>query len=255
MEAAIEAARGTAIEVRQSLPPIDEYEPPAAYRKHTINDTASFIDYARRYGVKEKSLVFFAEDGCVLVIDEQIAAGVREGIAMPFRLSDDWQHWTARLAKAQTHRDLVVFLRQHEHNIEDASVLLAMGQLRMNATISIESDVRDEGDNLAIAVKTSGGEEMKRFPKKFMIRLPVLEQDLEPADLVEAEIALEIDMPTEPKETPRFTLWCSRWRQIRVERVRREGDVIREGLAGWTVLHGTASYATRTVGRPRDRDE
>jgi hypothetical protein len=72
------------IEVKESLPPHDEWKPPANLRKHTIEDTESFIAYARRYGNLTASLVLYCDSKAVIVIDEHVDRGDREIIAMPF---------------------------------------------------------------------------------------------------------------------------------------------------------------------------
>ena len=56
---AIDAVGQTSIEVREALKPVDEYVKPADGRGHVIGDTDSFIDYAKKYGDAEKSLIFY----------------------------------------------------------------------------------------------------------------------------------------------------------------------------------------------------
>lgn len=240
--------RGTSIEVKKSLDLHDEWERPVAYRKHEIRDTESFIGFARRYGTKEKSLVFYHENGAELVLDELVSRGKRELITMPILESDEWQGWSALLHRDLTHKELLLGLRKLEHTLEDATILLTMSSIRMNSTVNAESDLRDDGSSLGVAIKTSAGEEIKKFPKKVTIRVPVLEQDALEDKAVEAMIAVEIVMPDKPGCLPTFVLRCSIWKQIKRRRVSEEGKVIREALEGWTVVHGKHQQAKRRLG-------
>lgn len=230
------------VEVKESLPPHDDWLPPADYRAHRLETTESFINYATRYGNKDKSLVFFHADGCALVIDEQVEKGGREVVTLKLPLSADWSDWTALLASELEHRDLLKFLFKHETNLLDPTILLAMSSVKATSTVNYESDINDDGKSVGIMFKTQAGEELKRFPKQFGIRLPVLQSD-EGGDRYEtATLRLEIAMPDGPNEKPTFTLYCSNWRSILKARIQKEGESIGKALTGWTVVHG--QYAT-----------
>lgn len=236
-----EDAEGTTkIEVVESLRPHDEYEPPAAYRAHAIKDTESFVGYATRYGDSKASLILFSDAGAMLSLNEQVEKGDRELVWMSFDESDDWKEWTNALKAGSNHRDLLRFLMAHEHNLVEPAVLKAMQSMKMNSTVNVESDVKDDGETVGIVMKTSAGEELKRFPKSFYIHLPILQQDVAAENQSEklARISLEVVMPDQPMKGPTFLLHCSTWRQIKQVRINEEGERIREGLPGWTVVQG-----------------
>jgi hypothetical protein len=141
------------------------------------------------------------------------------------------------------HRSLLQFLLAHEVNLVDPTVLVSMASVKATSTVNYESDIRDEGKQVGILFKTTAGEELKRFPKQFDVRLPILEAD-EGADRVDVlTIRLEITLPDTPNEKPKFTLYCSNWRSKHKERIEREGEKIAKALDGWTVVHG--KYQTR----------
>lgn len=248
LAAATAVKRGVQVEVKESLPAHDEYEPPAAYRSHKIHDTESFIAYARRYGTAGKSLIFCGMEECTLVIDEQVSRGQRETISMEVVTSSDWDAWSEMIEKGGTnHKELLQFLMRQEHNLDDGTVLRSMQSMRMNATVNIESDLRDEGNNIGITVKTSAGEELQRFPKEFGIIIPILEQDdAEPRKIT---IRLNTQLPTEAGRGPVFSLVCSRWNQELERRIRDEISTIRTELEGWAVVHGVYQVEDRKLGK------
>lgn len=254
LDTTMDRARGAAIQIIESpapLPLIDEYEPPAELRAHTIHDTAAFIAYARRYGSQADSLVFVNESGATLTLKELIERGKREIVTMAFRPSEDWAAWSEILGEDTGHRGLVEFLRCHEHNLEDPTILMLMAELRLSSTVNLESIVSEDAKSFTLAVKTGGSETMKNFPKKFTIKIPVLEQDGATEERASAEISLSIQLPDEARGQPIFSIRCSLWRQILLERVRTEQELIQESLAGWTVIHGEHHSIARQLGIPK----
>ena len=236
------------IEVRESLKPHDEYEKLADWRDHALHDTESFIAYASRYGTKERSLVLFDKSKFTLVIDELAERGDRETIDMAVVFSPDWIAWGNMLNKPLKHRELLNFALRQEHNFNEGGVLASMQSMRINSVVNLESDIRDDGNNIGITIKTNAGEELRKFPKQFTLNLPVLEQDIDSDILTVAKIRLNIALPTEAKDGPVFTLYCSAWDQVAISRIRAEGDVVRKALKDWTVVHGAFKTSRRTLG-------
>lgn len=235
------------IEVKESLPPHDEYEPPAAYRDHTIRDTESFVDYAKRYGTQKESIVLYNTQKATLVINEFILKGQRETVELPFLTSPDWQAWSGMLNKQVSHRELMNFLMRQEHNLAGGEVLASMQSLKINSVINHESDIRDDGQTVGIMVKTSAGDELKKFPKSFDLIIPILEQDVDASRWANVEVRMNIMLPTEAKQGAMFTLICSTWPQDLILRIKKEGDAIRAGLPEWTVVHGVYEVKAREL--------
>jgi len=250
-DALAESLAFTSIEVRDALPPIDEYQRPADVRKHGLGDTESFIAYAQRYGTPDRSLIFYNEQHATLTLDEQVDRGDREVVTLDFRESEDWRDWSEVLGRPKGHRELLNFLVNHEHTLDDAAIIEPLRTLRMKSTVNIDSDVQDTGDTIGIVFNTNGNEELKKFRRVIPLRLPVLEQDVDDADRYESvELRMEVTLPQRSEEAPKFTLNCSVWRTVKVRRVRAEGQVIREALGdGWTVVHGQHDVTKRRIGR------
>lgn len=235
----------TTIEVKESLPPHDEWEPPTPYRSHAINDTESFIEYAKRYGDPKSSLVFVAQEQCTIVINEEPSKGDRETVVMRLLPSDDWTAWTGIFNKPMTHRDLYMFLVAHSQNLADPTIVSCLSKMSSRAEVDHNSDLQQFGaGEVGFKFKTTAGDELAKFPTKFGINLPVLDQDVGdgavPAQKI--EVRLQIEMPQSAGKPPTFTLIAPEWKQAMTRRVKQEIDRIKAGLKGFTVIHGR--YAT-----------
>ncbi len=241
---------GRKVEVVESLRPVDEYEAPAAYRGHDIDDTDSFIAFCQRYGDKDKSLVFVGDDRCVLVLDEQKPVGIREMIELENAVSADWKNWSESLGKPMSHKAMGALLRLQEHNLVGGDLLAAIGSVKSTATVIHDSDLRDMGATVGVSMSVAAGAEMVRFPKAFSLIVPVLSQDeLDGAAWATADIKVEVIVPEEPGKPLTFALHCSTWGQIHRRRLNAEAVRLREALQGWTVVRGSPSYVPRALGR------
>jgi hypothetical protein len=252
IDGTIRALAQPVIEVREALKPHDEWEAPVAWRDHKLQDTDSFIRYSLRYGTQENSLVLFDKSKFTLVINERVERGLRETIDMEVSFSDDWKEWSTILNKPLGHKDLLVFCMKHEHNFVMGGVLASMQSMKINAVINVESDIRDEGNEVGIMIKTNAGEELRRFPKQFDIVLPILEQDVGEDVRQMVKLRLNTQLPDDGKSGATFTIFCSEWKQILVERVRQEGARVRDSLPDWTVVHGTYGIEARKIGTVKE---
>lgn len=261
IEEALDAVSKTSIEVRQTLPPHDEYQRPAPGRAHTIINTDSFVRFCKRYGTPEASLVMIDLSHARLVIDEHVGRGDRETACLPFTIADDWRDWSHIIGKGLHHRDLLRFLQAHDHNVKRPDLIKQMGRMRANTVVEVDSLVSDEGDNLSIIVKNANsGEDKATFVKTLPIWLPVLDQDATDEERwTSAELRLDLQPPAKPGEQPTFTLFCPFWRQLQRQRIEREMLAIHNGLNDqditadpsvktWTVILGTHQTFERRLG-------
>lgn len=247
----IDAAKsGTKIEVVESLPPHDEWEPLASWRHHMLEDTDSLIQYARKYGSKEKSILLVNTDYACVILDDEVERGQRENIVYQFEKSKDFHEWLNVFDQQLNHRQLLQFLSNHEHNLDDPRILEPLLSMRINTTVNIDSDMSDDGQHVGISMKTAGGEEVRKFKKRFQISLPVLACDECETDLwVSPVIKMDVILPTEPNKPPNFTLGCSLWDTHLKRRVKKEAMYIRENMdEGWMVLSGKLGYIERELG-------
>lgn len=242
----------TTIALRESLPPIDEWQRPADVRQHAIHDTSSLIDFAKRYGDKNKSLIMFDDSQATLTLDELVERGDRETVVLTFLKSCEWKTWSGLLGKPIKHRDLFAVIVTLIHTMADPSLLDACRKLKISAQVDHESNLQDDGKTQGFVVKTSAGEDLMKFPKEIKLHLPVLDQDVPLTDEWRTvTLRLLIELPDEPKEPVLFTLLSSDWNNVARERISVEGERIRASLPEFAVIHGTHTTRTRVIGSAR----
>jgi len=237
------------IEFRESLPVHDEWEPPADERHHLVSATDSLISFLKRYGDARQTVVFVGAEKITCVLDDSVMRGARETVTMPFAMSSDWRAWTDLMEKPPVvHGELQKFLVRQEHTLESPAILLATSNISHTASVDHNSDYSSDGEGYGIVFKTVKGEKLQKFPKTWSIRLAALEQDLLDGNKVEANIRLEVHMPTEAAKPVRFSLACPEWQEIWRRRVAQESNLIREELPEFLVIHGEPKYEPRALG-------
>ena len=237
------------IEVRASRIEPDEFQRIADGRNHIISDVKSFIDYTKKYGDPDKSLIFYNQDGASLTIDEFVDRGEREIVSIAFEKSDEWKMWNLLLTKLLTHRDLNKALVKLTHTIIKPEILLAMRKMKMNVQVVHDSDLQEDDRTIGVLVKSSKGEDLKKFPKQFDIRLPFLDQDVTDKDAwIDATIHLNIELPDDPTKPCTFDFNCHEWNALMRDRVLKDGQLIRDELSDFTIIHGYHKTFQRKVG-------
>ncbi|MFP4145322.1 MAG: hypothetical protein ACLFV3_09275 [Phycisphaeraceae bacterium] len=241
---------GTSIEVRESLPPIDEHIPLADLRRHRVDNTESFVAYAQKYGDAEKSLIFYNDAGATLILDESIERGQRETASLEFERSDEWDAWGGVIGDSLGHRRLLNFLTLYSHTLDTPEILASMASAKANVTVDIDSSLKEDQKTVGYLVKSSAGSELQQFPKELRISVPVLDVDVEdPEAWAQLTLRLHIDLPAEPGGKVTFSLLCPGWDAVLRGRTRREADKLRAGLEGFTILRGRMETERRRVGR------
>lgn len=248
---ALEADMHTSIEVKQSVPPPDEYVGKASLRQHVLLDTDSFVRYCQRYGNPKDSLVTYSMERVVLALSEVIDRGEREGAALPFTRSEPFSNFSLNMGKPLIHKKLWTFIESQAIYLDDPSILLAMREFRLYQEVNQDSVMEEGARQVGIIVKTRQGSEAKAlFPKTFKITVPILAQDELDEELFQTiEVHLRIDLPTVAQEPAAFVLTAPTLRSIEQKRIQSEAATIVERLEGWTVLFGTTAYAKPRVGQ------
>lgn len=227
------------IEVRESLPPVDEHIPLSRKRKHNIGDTDSFIRYALKYGDADKSLVMYNDDAVYLVIDESIERGDREIVKMDLDPSSEWRAWSKMIGSPLKHSEFHKFLTKWSISLMDPQILNSTRTVRANVQVKHDSDLQEDNNTIGMLVTSKAGEEIKKFPKKISIKLPVLDQDVEYLEnWVSLQLSLDIQLPDSPTGQVLFTLECNDTHVPFRNRVRQECKKISDALIGWTVVRG-----------------
>ena len=246
------ARAGVCVEVKESLPPHDEWEAPASYRDHTLLTAQALAAYARRYGSPQRSLLLIGREQARLVIDETLDRGQREFADYFFIQSEDWHCWSRAMNQPLAHADLVKLLLTHEHNLADAARLIGgLAEVRFNTSLVQSSSVQRTRGGYQLIVNTGADEQSGEIPKSIDIRLPVLEVDVLDADAWKAAtIQIDVNLSDDPRTLPTFVLRCPTWSSILMARIDQEGELIK-GLLGdeWAgaVMLGEGDYRDRTL--------
>jgi hypothetical protein len=235
--------------VEQVLPPADEWEPPVAYRQHTIEDADSLIAFATKYSDKNRGLILYNDQGVVLSLDEMKERGRREVATLRFAYSNEWQAWQKVLTAApMDHKTLLTHLLLNQHTLQDITILESMRTVKATFTANIDSDLQMNNETVGVMFKATAGNELIRFPREFVVRLPVLDLDVEHENAwVQVPVRVEVHMPNEVQQPVRFQLLAPTLNGVRRTRINGEIRVIQEGLPEWCIVRGSHVQAERGV--------
>lgn len=240
----------TVAEAPKPPPLVAEYLQPISLRTHTLYDTQSLIDFAKKYGDPADSLIVVGDDKITLSLNEIDDRGDRELITLDFERHPDFKAWTGIMSAPQQHRTLLKAMIAVAHTINDPAILNAMRTVRATATVKFDSDLRESGDTVGVQFSSSAGEDLIKFPKSFVLDLPVLADDSDDESSVEyihPEIRLEVQMPSRADEPVLFVLTCPEWRALYRKRIKTEVDILRAALTNWTIVRGVHEQADRTI--------
>lgn len=251
-----DGAKAVVFEVQPKLPPVDMYEPPTNWRAHEIDDVASLVTFARKYGTQDRSLVLYDNSGAQLSIDEEAKTGSREIVRMAFRYSQDRQR-LLELVRPQgwQHRDLLRYLLANQHLLREPSIIDSMRKVSVRATVKQDSDLRIEGEDTGVVFSTAAGDELIKFPRVLNLQVPVLEEDVPDAacgrigKVFDIEARVEITLPQKADQPIVFGIFAASIAGVQLARVDEALAVLRAELDGWTVVRGRHRELERVVGR------
>jgi hypothetical protein len=237
--------------VEQVLPPADEWEPPAPYRAHALENIASVVTFARRYGDAARSVVFYDDSRVEVVLDETPARGIRERAVMTWKYSPDLRDWQQLLGgKAIDHRALMDFFMRHQQTLVEATILDRMREVRAMMHVKVDSDLRLDGETAGVVFESQAGPSLIQFPRRIEVMLPVLDGDVvADASWIRTMVHVEVMLPREPKQPVSFALFApALLAEVRL-RIDVEIAAMCTELDGWTVLRGRHGEVPRELGR------
>lgn len=235
--------------VQPPEPVHDEWEPPVAYRAHTVEDVESLAKLAHKYSDGDQGLVLYTDEGATLVIDERKPKGHRELIRLSFAYSPEWLAWSKVLGAKLDHRDLLTHAILQQHTLKDPALLGALRCVKATFNAKLDSDLRETREEVGIVFTAAAGDELVKFPKAIDISLPVLDIDVGVQNFT-ARVRLEFKLPTEPKMPVTFQLLCPEWNSLRRQRINTEIESLKDLLGDkWTVVRGVHKQLPRDLPR------
>ncbi len=236
------------IAVLEQPPTPDEYVPFSAARRHVVEDAASFLAFCKKHGKPETSMVFYDNDRATLVVDDSIGRGIRETCTLDWAKAPEWEAWGAILAAGKTlsHKELLKFVLRWADTLDDPSIVDSLRVVRSTATVKLDSDLRQDANSVGVVMTSAAGDEVKSFPKAFIVDCPVLESNR--GKTARFEIHLEVIMPETANQAITFLLTSPEYRSEGRRVVNDAFSEVRAGLTDWTICRGRASYVPRSVG-------
>lgn len=237
--------------VEQQLPPTDNRELPTPYRKHAIEDADSLVAYAKKYSDADNGLIVYNNRAITLSINEREQEKQREKITLTFAYSQEWNAWASMFGnKAHEHRTLLTHLIMFQHTLLDVTILDRMRTIKATFEAKLDSDLQLANETVGVVFKATAGDELVKFPREFVIALPVLDLDVENLQAWQkVKVRVEVQLPTEPKQPVRFQLIAPELGAVQRQRINTEIFVIKQGLPEWTIVRGEHLEQARVVGR------
>ncbi len=229
--------------VEKSVPPHDEWLPPAALGAHRLHDVGSLVTYARKYGTQERSLVVYNDQTFVLYVDDLIERGHRHSVTAVLRESDEWRAWTQIMAQPVDHRTLLRHLLRCQHTLtpESTAAIDRMRQVKASFTVNLDSDLRLDAETAGVVFKAAAGDCLVKFPRELNLHLPVLDVDVTGTEWRSVPVMIEVNMPTNANESLTFSLISPTWAAVRRDRSDAAARFVQGELEGWTVVRGDAA--------------
>lgn len=238
------------IEFKPVLPDVDDWEPPVDWRKHQFHDPASIVEYAKKYGGADKSIVFWNKDTISLVLDEGVAKGEREVLTCPWTYAPDFITWQSLLGKPTPYSLLRKQLPALAHTLDDIGLLVALRDIRYSEETKYDSTVKEDGASYGVVFTVNGtGDTLKQIPKDFKVRVPILDIDVvNPAQYAVLTVKVHLQMPEESGDPLNIVLVSPEFEQTRRLRLANEVARLTSALDGWLVVNGVHQEEPRKFG-------
>lgn len=237
------------INIKVDAPTPLEHDYKADYRTHGFLNTESMIDFLKKYGTKEESVVFVNDTEIQGVLADKIDRGMRETIKRPFRFSNEFMEWQKLLPGGVGRIDHVAFLEllyKYEDYLPDPKILTDLAAIGWKIEVCGEAIAPSpQSKEVTIKVKVNGDERMQKIAKKFTLTIPVLLEDSVRNERMSFDIKLMPIVPEHAGQKPSYQLNCVQIVTNLAERLEREAAMVKDELDGWMVVRGSQGYAKR----------
>lgn len=243
---------GKGFSFKHELPPVDEYEPPAAIRSHTFDDPMSLATYAGIHGDSEKALIFFDDQSIDLVMDDSIERGAREIMRCSWKYSIDFEWWMDVIGKVIPYQKLRDVLPLHAHTLDSPEMLGALRNIKYTETVKYDSEIKPDEATHGIVFEVKGGHEtIRKIPREFNINVPILDCDVISEDGHKViTVHVEVQMPSKPGEPLYIIMVCPDLERARRKRLDAAMKEIASALGDkWLILAGQCKVTPRRVGQ------
>lgn len=203
-------------------------------RSYTVRDSASFVEYVKRYGDATNGIIFFNSAGVLMFFDEKNRV---EKVNLPFAQSLELSAFLGKgPGKEFDQKRLVKTIETFPEVVGDSDMLLpCLTLLQMSKQVDFESNI--DPDNHTFIYKDKAGDQTTRLPKQIRLWLPFFEGSQNKMFVL---VDFEVEMPTSEGARPVFRLLNPRAERTERDAVEMEIETIQKELPGWMFVQGNA---------------
>ncbi len=198
--------------------------------RYQFKDVASFVEYCKTYLDRDiGGIIFYTNEGLVGLHNHYAPDGNR--IHYDFELSPELLAW--KQTRGCSHKMFRKFLEKRLDELIDTTIFQALATLKMNTSITFQSDF-DDDRNYGFIYEEKEGKGCSKIPKEFTIKVPFFANN--PPQ--EINLRLSVPPPKNPDSKPLFTIEIIREERLLADNVAKLIVGVRAALPDHMILHG-----------------
>ena len=202
-------------------------EPPLRYQ---LDDIASFVEYCKAdLDPDAGGIILYTDIGLVGLHNRMQPTGNR--IRYDFEFSPELMAWKNVINCS--HKLFRKFLEERLDELVDTTIFQALATLKMNTSITFQSDF-DDDRNYGFIYEEKEGRGCSKIPKEFIVKVPFFAND----SPQEIPMRLNVPPPKNPDSRPLFTTEIIKERKLLADNVAKLIADLRKALPDHLILHG-----------------
>lgn len=204
--------------------------------KYQLDSVASVIELVRWKGSKEKTVIFYDDQGIRVILDDTILDRPQDRATYGFKFADSFLEWRKILDSSLSQKKFVDFLKRRpfDESLVVEPLLAQVQNLKLMTQI-VGDYTYDDNNNITFMFKTKDGEGMTKLPTVITISLVVLNESDYSQNI---EFELELRKPKSEDEKPLFIISCPKLQRYIKEAVEHEVGIMKEALKGYLIMAG-----------------
>jgi len=199
-------------------------------RRYELKDMGSLLEYCKRYIDQELGAIFYTTKSIVVLPNE--ARPFSNRITYAFNRSRRLEAWLT-LGRVNQ-KQFLDFLEIRLKEIDDPRIFEGLAKLKLNATISYNSDL-DDNNNYRVMFETQQAKGSTDIPKRIKVNVPFFEGEEQDAEF---HFRLQFGQPKSDGEKPLFWLEPIGFEEQEAEHVEANIKRLKSELEGYQVFHG-----------------
>jgi len=207
-------------------------------QRYNLSSMSAVIDYVRRKGTVENTVVFYNNGDVRVILDDSIQDRPLDQAMYSFNLSEQFDNWNEMFGRRMNQKQLADFLRRLElDELPDRDMLVANIR-KLQVITEIKGDYEyDEAGNVSVMYKESNGREgLVALPSVIEPYMPILNDSEYEASI---EVELELIKPKSEDEKPSIILTCPKKDVYIKDAIAFEVDRLKTALPDHLILAGS----------------